>query len=253
MVVCTSYTDTHEIFLKEFFLKTFPFEEEVSLFAEKLPQKCRTGSLFDVGWRDQMIEKQIFINKCLSSFSKDEVLVFTDVDISFYGNIKTDLISSLGTQDICFMKDHNSDTTGRCGGFFITKPTDKMKTFFADVLKRLKSYTDTSVSFETSEQMTINALLGERQDIKWAYLPARYYTHGLYIHGIKNFSDDNQMGLWWENKTHEEKSSIFVPQDILVHHANWAHGIENKKELLEWVKAISNHNNNKPNAPPRRG
>ena len=66
-------------------------------------------------------------------------------------------------------------------------------------------------------------------------MPERYYTHGLYIQGIKNFSDENQSGLWWENKDYEEKRNIYVPDDILVHHANWCHGIENKVHLLNWV------------------
>ena len=31
MKFCVSYSSTHEVFLKDFFLKTFPFEEGVTL------------------------------------------------------------------------------------------------------------------------------------------------------------------------------------------------------------------------------
>jgi len=235
MRVCASYSESHKIFLENFFLKSFPFEEGVSLVVEKLPQKCNSGILFSEGWRGQMIEKEIFINKCLELFKEGEVLLFSDVDIRFYGNIQNDLIDSLGDNDICFMKDHNSDITGRCSGFFVLRLSKKIKNLFKKVLSKLKSYGDVEVSFETSEQSTINNLLKSTKNISWGYLPERYYTHGLYIQGIKNFSDENQSGLWWENKDHEEKRNIYVPDDILVHHANWCHGIESKVHLLNWV------------------
>jgi hypothetical protein len=232
--------------LEDHFLKTFPFEDQVTLVVEKSAQKCKTGDLFSEGWRDQMIEKQLFINKQFQTHEQNELLLFTDVDISFYGALRDDLASQLGDKDICFMKDHNSDELGRCGGFFVTRQTNKMKEFFESVLKRLSSHTDENVAWETSEQSTINALLNEKKDINWGYLSNRYYTHGLHTHGIENFSDDNQSGLWWQNKTHTEKSNILVPQNILVHHANWAKGIATKLDVLRWVKDIHTFNSNKP-------
>jgi len=50
MRVCASYSESHKIFLENFFLKSFPFEEGVSLVVEKLPQKCNSGILFSEGW-----------------------------------------------------------------------------------------------------------------------------------------------------------------------------------------------------------
>ena len=196
-----------------------------------------------------MIEKQTFINECLNIFKKNEIVVFSDVDIRFYGKVKADLTSCLGEKDICFMKDHNTDEHGRCGGFFVVRVSEKTRSFFGEVLKRLSSYTDSDVSFGTSEQSTINNLLNDRcyrrgvqnssdTAISWGYLPERYYTHGLYVEGIKDFTMENQSGLWWENKNWEEKAGIYVPDDILVHHANWCHGVENKIHLLDWVKEI---------------
>ena len=238
MRFCVSYSHTHRAFLDDFFLKSFPFEKNISLLIEQVPQKCASGNLFAGGWRNQMIEKQRFINKCLNTFHKDEPVVFSDVDIKFYGKIKADLMSCLGDRDICFMKDHNSDITGRCGGFFITRVSDKMRSFFEEVMNRLSSHTDLDTSFETSEQSTINNLLGERPEVSWGYLPERYYTHGLYTQGIKDFSEENQSGLWWDNKSWEEKHAIFVPDNILVHHANWCRGIQEKTHLLSFVNEI---------------
>jgi hypothetical protein len=235
--------------LEDFFLKSFPFEKGVSLLIEQVSQKCASGNLFSDGWRDQMLEKQIFINKCLNTFKKGEIAVFTDVDIRFYGKIKADLTSCLEGKDICFMKDHNTDEHGRCGGFFVVRVSSKIRSFFEEVANRLSSNKDSKVSFETSEQCAINNILndhcyrrgkqsGSDTGIEWGYLPARYYTHGLYVEGIENFSMEDQSGLWWENKNWSEKSCVFVPDDILVHHANWCHGVDNKLHLLNWIKEI---------------
>ena len=70
MRFCVTYTNSHQpFFFEKHFIKSFPFEEDVSLVLEKMPQKCEQGRLFSEGWRDQMIEKQKFINKCLTTFS----------------------------------------------------------------------------------------------------------------------------------------------------------------------------------------
>lgn len=237
MRVCTTYTDLHTPFFEQHFIKSFPFEEGLSLVVEKMPQKCK-GGLFSSGWRDQMIEKQKFINKNLQTFFYDEILVFSDVDIRFYGNIKNDLIESLAEADIAFMKDHNSDTVGRCGGFFVLRSTDKIREVFSEVLSTLQSFDPNSpTSFESSEQQTINAVLNKRTDVKWKYLPPRYYTHGLYTDGLKDFTEHNQAGLWWENKSDKEREDMLIVKDLKVHHANWAKGLENKLELLDFVNS----------------
>ena len=208
----------------------------MSLVLEKMPQKCEQGRLFSEGWRDQMIEKQKFINKCLTTFFLDEILVFSDVDVRFYGNVKDDLIDCLGDYDIAFMKDHNSDEVGRCGGFFILKSCDKTRGLFWEVLSILQSFDPNDpTSFESSEQQTINSVLRRRTDVKWKYLRSRYYTHGLYTQGLENFTEQNQSGLWWENKSSTERDKMFIAQDLKVHHANWSSGIDNKLELLDFV------------------
>ena len=134
------------------------------------------------------------------------------------------------------MKDHNSDEVGRCGGFFILKSCDKIRGLFSEVLSILQSFDPNDpTSFETSEQQTINSVLRRRTDVRWKYLPPRYYTHGLYTQGLENFTEQNQSGLWWENKSSTERDKMFVAQDLKVHHANWSSGIDNKLELLDFV------------------
>ena len=166
MRFCVTYTNSHQPFFEKHFIKSFPFEEDVSLVLEKMPQKCEQGRLFSEGWRDQMIEKQKFINENLLNCDPNELLVFSDVDVRFYGNIKDDLTECLSDHDIAFMKDHNSDEVGKCGGFFVLKPNDNIKEVFAEVLKTLQEFDSNSpTSFQTSEQQTINSVLNKRKDV----------------------------------------------------------------------------------------
>jgi hypothetical protein len=233
MRFCAIYSDSHRSFLDNFFLKTFPFEYNISLVLERMEQKC-DGGIFSRGWRDQMIKKQRFINKHLNN-TPDPTIVFCDVDISFYGDLHDDIQRCLGDNDIAFMKDHNSDEVGRCGGFFAVRNSNKIKKLFSTVLQTLESFTDSSTTFDSSEQKTINKTLNSMPEISWTYLPPRYYTHGLYIEGIKNWDQESQRGLWWNSKTKEEKQNVFIPDDIKVHHGNWANGIESKTEVLNFV------------------
>lgn len=235
MNFCTCFSESHRVFFEKFFLKSFPFNSGVSLVAEILPQRCGSGYLFAPGWREQMIEKQKFISKCLNRFN-GEVCVFCDVDICFYSpqRIPKDIMKCLGQNDAVFIKDHADDTNGRGAGFFALRSTDKTKEFFVEVKRRLEDYKqEPVVTFNTSEQGTINALLSERPDFKWDFLPERYYTHGKYTNGIKIPLLPN--GAWWDQKDQEEKDEMFIPELLFVHHANWCAGIENKIDLLKFV------------------
>ena len=190
-----------------------------------------------------MIYKQEFISKCLNRF-RGELCVFCDADIRFYDNkiqglhsIATDLRFCLKNKDISFLKDHADSVNGRGAGFFILRSTPKIRNFFREVLEKLlehsKEQEGKGVTFNTSEQGTINDLLSKKKDIEWGFLPERYYTHGKYINGIKK--PEKPYGSWWDQKDDEEKSNIYVPHPLFVHHANWCTGINNKIDLLNFV------------------
>lgn len=190
-----------------------------------------------------MILKEKFIFKCLTRFY-GQICVFCDVDIQFYaktnGELPLDLENCLGDNDICFLKDHADQQNGRGAGFFVLRSNSKTVDFFSKVLKRLEYLSldqeGKGVNFNTSEQGTINDMLSERKDIRWNFLPERYYTHGKYTNGIKNPKKPN--GAWWDQKDDEEKKKVFIPDPILVHHANWCTGVKNKIHLLDFVEKV---------------
>lgn len=57
--------------------------------------------------------------------------------------------------------------------------------------------------------------------------------HGLLSHKFYTIAHSKQK-LW------DKDYNISVPSDLLVHHANWTHGIENKIALLNFIKEQQN-------------
>ena len=248
MQLCAVYSSSHKRFFDDFFIKTLPHDPNLKLYVERMDQACSSGYLFSDGWRAQMIKKQIFINKCLNIFD-DDLCLFSDVDVAFYSSgtppLVWDLEKCLGNNDIAFMKDHGHASDGRSAGFFVVKPNDKIKAFFAGVLRKLRYYEEKGggVAFKNSEQGTINQELEKYSDIKWDFLPERYYTHGKYINGLKN--KELPYGKWWDQKSKEEREGTFIPPNISVHHANWCCGKDNKIDLLNFVRSKVQERNEK--------
>ena len=233
MRLLTTFSESHQPLFDEHFIKSFPFNEGIDLIVRKMPQVCRTGNLFAHGWRDSMIKKEEFIVETLPKFD-GEVCIFADVDIRFYKPLAEDIEERLENHDICFQKDHNDNgENSRCGGFFVLRSSEKIRSAFSQILHLLKSYKGEDVGFNSSEQHTINTIFRNRPDISCGMLPARYYTHGLYTDGMKH--PDSSYALWWEKKTPEEKRGVFIPDNLKIHHANWCVGVETKLELLNFI------------------
>ena len=238
MKFCTFFSESHKRLFDESFIPSFPFENGLDLIIRKIEQECPTGNLFDVGWVNSMTAKEVFINEVLERYS-NEIIVFSDVDIMFYGPIKQDLEDLLGDYDILFQKDHHNNPNGRCAGFFVAKSNEKVKKLFSNVLERIressKERKDKRADFIHSEQNAVNREVEALEGLNWDFLPERYYTHGLYEQGIND--PENASGFWWQNKTPEEIQNVYVPIELKMHHANWCIGIERKLHLLNFVKS----------------
>jgi hypothetical protein len=73
-----------------------------------------------------------------------------------------------------------------------------------------------AATYEADDQTTLNRNL---DFLDWTMLSPRFFTVGMVTGGKR-----------WEGE------DVAIPRDILVHHANWTVGIDNKIRLLELVK-----------------
>lgn len=203
----TFYTDSHKKIYEEFFLKSFP-EGEFNLFCEEFKQECPTATYREQGWNLTMAKKiQLIIDGIESSWG--EYMVHGDCDIQFFPpGIKDTLVTELGDNDIAFQ----SDGTKYCAGFFICKANDSSLNLFKQVKANL--------SFFPDDQEALNHLISQ-YPLKHKTLSGLFYT----------VARDNN----WQVYTGEDNPRI-TTNKILMHHANYTMGLENKTKLLKIVR-----------------
>ncbi len=208
MNIYTFFTESHKTLFENYFLKTFPFEDGIDLvvrYSEK--QRCSTAKYRSEGWAQTVFQKIDFINEILSTSKEGDLFVFADADIQFFGKIRDDLIKQLGELDICC---HRDSAEGHyCSGFYIARVNERTRNLF----HYIKEYSNQF----PGDQAALNYFI-QKLNLKAGFLDNRYYTVGV------------QHGVWNGN------SNIIIPSNIIMHHANWTVGVENKARLMDLVR-----------------
>jgi lipopolysaccharide biosynthesis glycosyltransferase len=198
MKLYTIFSPSHKIMYDDFFLKTLPNEFE--LVSKEIPQECSTGEFYKEGWSKTCYRKvEFFIQACEENIGKN--FIYSDVDIQFFGKIKDALLNELGDYDIACQND-----TGPyyCSGFFICNANQRTLNMFNMMKKNYNKEDQTSLN----EQIHL---------VKSKFLSRRFFTVAHSTNSVWNGQD------------------FYVPNDILIHHANWTGGIDNKIRLLDLV------------------
>lgn len=211
MKVITFYSDSHKKIYENYFLNSY--KEQLSrhkLITKKIDQISPSGEYESEGFDYVMLEKIKFIIESINIL-EDDLLVYSDCDVQFFGDIEFEM----GDNDILFQNDYFEGN--HCAGFFIAKQNEKVLDFFKEVEKKFTNNIDGKIH----DQVIINRILSQGYDrINYSMLPPNKYWTVAFSTG----------GKPWNGQ------EITVPDDILVHHANFTVGIENKEFLLEKVK-----------------
>jgi hypothetical protein len=199
MKLYTIYSPSHKRLYKDFFLKSLPNEFEV--ISEEIKQECPTGEFYKEGWNLTCYRKiELFIKACEENLGNH--FVFSDVDIQFFGNIKQTLLDEIGDFDIACQ---NDTAHFYCSGFFICKANEKTLHMFKEMQRNYVNEDQTSLN--------LNIHL-----VKSKFLSKKFFTIAHLTGSPWNGEDFN------------------LPYDILMHHANWTVGTQNKTNLLERVR-----------------
>ena len=201
MKVYTFFSDSHKEFYN-LFLESFPFEDDFDLEIKYFPQECE-------GWSNTMKRKIDYILYSLEHTKENEIFIHSDIDIVFYDKIKTDILNLMIGYDILFQRDNKDNSRSLCMGFFACVKNDKTVNFFKKIYTELHKY--------DNDQTAVNSLI-KNSKLKYGNLPSGYYSVGV------------ENGLW------EGNDNIKIPEKILIHHANFTIGVENKIKLINLVK-----------------
>jgi len=210
MKVFTFYSDTHETMLNDWFLKTIPNDVDVKI--KKIPQECATGEFQSDGWMQSMYRKVDYLIECCET--EEEVFVHSDCDIQFFRSFKDEVTQKMesGNLDLLAQQDQPGPI---CCGFMAIKPSKKMADLFRDVKEVMRQY-------NINDQLSLNNILGRREDIMFSVLDSNYYSVWRSLNGV------------WDGT--QEITNI--PKNIVMHHANFVEGVDLKMKCMEKVRSL---------------
>jgi hypothetical protein len=214
MKLLTFYTESHKELFKSFFLNSFNeyLKDDFILLESNYKQVCEKASYGTPGFGETMIGKLEHIIKNID-VNDNQPMVFSDCDVQFFKNIKTDILEDLGEFDIKFQ----DDILCLCAGFFVCRQNEVVLNFFKDVLHTLLL----TIQNGMDDQQIINTFLTTKNhSISFDKLPReKYFT-------VASSTNAKQ----WNGE------KFIVPNNIILHHANWTVGLDNKFKLMEYVK-----------------
>lgn len=218
MKLYACYTPSHKHLVERHFSPSIPSEFKSfkgRFILRELPQVSKTGAFASKGFQSTCADKVRFILEALKK--EREPFVFSDVDVRFYGPVAKDLLRQLGKLDMVFQYDGAGET---CSGFFVVRPCARTRAFFADVLAIMEK---TGKLDQDALRERIHQAANRAEPKRWGYLSENYWTVGR---------------DWPATKDWKPGDAIPTPPDgLLVHHANWTKGVDNKLALLEQVQA----------------
>jgi hypothetical protein len=190
-------------------MNSFPYQEGVDLIIRFMPQECQ-GYFECVDWNKTMHRKIDYIIQYLEEMSEADIMIHADVDIKFYKPFKQDIEALLGDYDIAFQNDGNC----LCMGFFAARKSQRL----IDLMRSVKN----NIAKYGNDQYAMNALIAA-SGLKFGVLPPRYYSFGA-LNSCTNWNVTIQ--------------SFNVPKDIILHHANWTVGVDNKIALIRKTEEL---------------
>lgn len=233
-------TPSHEILERDWFRPSFKDNCPLEVFHSGKVERCN-GLWGSASFNTAIYDKTKFIMQQVARH-QGEMLLWADVDIQFFEPVLPKLEALMGDNDMIFQKDcHLFHEI--CAGFFVTRCTKKTLLFWylAYLLVSTKKFliwvTRGKFLYQyiniMNDQRAVNLLLGifakppigkKRRNlfgIKWEYLPDIFYCPGV------NYSQI------WKPGDH-----LNLPENIVIHHANWTLGIEHKIAQLEYVRDV---------------
>ena len=212
MKLYTTYSLSHIDLYNDYFVPSLP--SELALNEREIPQDCPSGVCWSSGF-DISCHKKIKYYKKACEDNQGDIIICSDIDVQFFGDVKDTLISELGDFDLACQDDGlypaHAHRLPYCSGFMVLRCNNKTM----DLLTKIDQ------DFAVDDQETLNQILKRYPDIcQHKLLSNKFFTAG--------------QSLGWRGWNGEKTFSL--PDPVIMHHANYTFTIENKKKLLTLVK-----------------
>lgn len=205
-------TKSHERMFNDWFLSSLPSDCRLVLnYLHAEPTSFRQGE-----WHKIFAYKLRMIIDAIEHEPPSSIIAVSDVDIQFFQPFANDLRRRIEGQHIVWQNNlcgSQSDPKNLCGGFVGIRCCDISVEFFKEALRFLEQCNNPGVD----DQVACASILYKFPQLKVALLPDLYWTSA---------------SIWFPG------TPLSPPPNIIMHHANWVLGIENKIEQLRVVRDL---------------
>lgn len=232
-VMITFYTPSHEVLYKNYFLPSFyksGLDKHFRLDVHEFEQESVEASYMSSGWNSTMMRK---VDLILDTIDKNwgKVFVYADIDIQFFrlfapkeylkdGDIVFQRNYSQEYEDLCKIKQLRRSGQWFCAGFFIARANEAVRRLWNEVRSDMKN------NPKLDDQGPLNCQLLNRRELSYIGLDSIFFNPAL--------SQGAGEPIRWV-----PKQVLSIPSNIILHHANWTVGIENKIKQLDYIKSIA--------------
>jgi len=211
-------TPSHKLFFDEWFKQTL--KDDYEFVITHHDQGASDGSFMHSGWTQAVLKKVDMIIRAINE-NWGKVFVYSDVDIQFFRPTWPILSEGMRSCDMLIQRQRagKKDETCGCTGFFACKGNERaLKTWEAVrafMIDHLEKYG------EVGDQVSFNTVMQDNPaQLRLELLPATFMAGDTLR---KSFQ------------------KIFVPEEIVLHHANFVVGLPKKVRQLRCVRKKFNN------------
>lgn len=206
MNLYTCYTPSHKPLYWKYMVNTVYFD--TSLVVHELPE-IGDGTYRNPKWTVATHRKILMIQEVLKA-DIDDIFMFSDVDVQFFGPLTDIVTHSIRDYDIVTQADPSRDyDVMHCTGFMAIRVNDEMRDLFKKVLIQMAEKPN------LDDQDAFNVVVRE---------------------GNYNIGTFDPQIVWSHRQQWNPDDPISVPKECAVHHANWVHGVRHKAMQLDTVR-----------------
>lgn len=209
------YTPSHKVLYNDWFLPSLMAFNEYDLIVETYDQECEKAEFLSEGWTKTTSRKVQLILRAIKE-NWGSWFVYSDVDIQFFRPTLGEITKAIGTKDIVFQQ--NDPARGFCTGFFACRANERTLEFWLAVADYMHKHSDIS---DQASVWNIYKIYKKSQilHVKCGLLPNTFFCAGTF------------RGCLWN-----PEETLEIPKGIIIHHANYTHGVPNKIAQLKLVK-----------------
>lgn len=214
------YTASHAPLFDDWFLPSLASTDAFDLRAARC-DGTNGGSYREPAWSRAILTKSDVILTAIRE-NPDRPFVYSDVDVQFFRPAAGSLLKALANHDIAMQQDDRAGML--CTGFFVARGSDRL----LELWQRVRA----AATAEGRDQRAFQELVREEDAVRITRLPEVFFGAGLGIRQPPDYDAEASFRLW------EPGNPIEIPEDIIMHHANWTIGLERKIAQLEYVASI---------------